>query len=96
MKLLEIQQDHLQLKYMVISYKFKGLPNIVCSGKKIYQLPCQIGKKGYQLKEIIPKYHVCRTNYLIESKRYSDLKLKSLAYKVDERFLLEKFNPYPF
>ncbi len=96
MKVIDVETDSLQLKYMIISYKFKNLPNIVCSGRKIYQLPCQIGFKSYGLKEIRSKYHVCRPSYLIESKRYSDLQLKSIAYKVDEKYLVESICLYPF
>lgn len=57
MKVIEKQEDNRTIKIMVISYRFSGFPNIVCSGSKIYQLPCQIGKKSFELKEITPKYH---------------------------------------
>ena len=58
MKVIEKQLDNHTIKIMVISHRFKDFPNIICSGSKIYQLPCQIGKKSFELKEIIPKYHL--------------------------------------
>ncbi len=42
MKVIEKQEDNHTNKIMVISHRFKDFPNIICSGSKIYQLPCQI------------------------------------------------------
>ena len=69
MKLIEKQIDNRTNKILVISHRFIGYSNIVCSGGKIYQLPCQIGKKSFQLKELIPKYHQGSIIYIINSKR---------------------------
>lgn len=55
MKLIEKQIDNRTNKILVISHRFKDFPNIVCSGSKIYQLPCQISKKSFQLKELTIK-----------------------------------------
>lgn len=96
MKILDIQKNDLLFKYLVITHRFIGLPNIVCSDKKIYQLPCVIGKRSYELKEIKPKYHVCRPYYTVEGKRYSDLKLKELAVLFEDNILLEEESLYPF
>ena len=96
MKLIEKQIDNHTIKMMVISYRFKNYPNIVCSGSKIYQLPCQIGKKGFNLKELKPKYHLGSTVYSIESKRVNSKKLKKLAIKVNEEFILSEIKNTPF
>ena len=81
---------------MIISHRFKNYTNIVCSGSKIYQLPCQIGKKSFNLKELKPKYHLGSTIYLIESKRINSKKLKQLAIKVNEQYILNKTKNCPF
>ena len=49
MKTSEYQQDNYTIKILHISHRFKDLPNIACSGKMIYQLPCRIGKKSFDL-----------------------------------------------
>lgn len=81
---------------MVISHKFKGSPNIICSGSKIYQLPCQIGNKSFELKEIIPKYHLGSIVYLINSKRINSKTLKINVLKVNEEFILDINEFCPF
>lgn len=96
MKLIEKQLDNHTIKIMVVSHRFNGFPNIVCSGSKIYQLPCQIGKKSFPLKEITPKYHLGSIIYIINSKRINTSKLKTSALKVYEEFILEKKSFYPF
>ena len=96
MKLIERQIDNYTIKIMVISYKFKKFPNIVCSGGKIYQLPCQIGKKSYLLKELKQKYHLGSIVYLIESKRINSKVLKTNSIKISEEFILEKIKFCPF
>jgi hypothetical protein len=82
MKIVEYQKGNYTIKNMIISHRFIGYPNIVCSGEKIYQLPCQIGNKSYGLKELTQKYHCGMIIYLIESKRISIKILKNLAYRV--------------
>lgn len=92
MKTFDIVTEETKTVYMIISYKFKGLKNIIVSGKKIYQLPCQIGMRAYELKEIVYKNGF----YLIESKRYSIKQLKQLIYKRTDRYLLDIIHLYPF
>ena len=58
MELIEKQIDNYTIKIMLISHRFKNYPNIVCYGSKIYQLPCQIGKKSFNLKELIHKIYL--------------------------------------
>ena len=92
MKVIEKQLDNHTIKIMIISHRFKGFPNIICSGSKIYQLPCQIGKKSFELKEIIPKYHLGSIVYLINSKRINSKTLKFNVLKVNEEFILDKID----
>jgi len=96
MKVIEKQEDNRTIKIMVISHRFKDFPNIVCSGSKIYQLPCQIGKKSFQLKELLPKYHQGSIVYIINSKRINSKLLKFNNLKVNEEFILEKIEFCPF
>jgi hypothetical protein len=96
MKVIEKQLDNHTIKIMVISHRFKDFPNIICSGSKIYQLPCQIGKKSFQLKELLPKYHQGSIVYLINSKRINSKVLKTNNLKVNEEFILEKVTYCPF
>ena len=96
MKLIEKQLDNHTIKIMVIDYRFKGFSNIICSGSKIYQLPCQIGKKSYPLKELKQKYHLGSIVYLIESKRVNAKLLKTNSIKVNEEFIIEKTQFCPF
>jgi hypothetical protein len=96
MKVIEKQLDNHTIKIMIISHRFKGFPNIICSGSKIYQLPCQIGKKSFELKEIIPKYHLGSIVYLINSKRINSKTLKFNVLKVNEEFILDKIQICPF
>ena len=96
MKLIEKEIDNHTIKIMVIGYRFNGFPNIVCSGGKIYQLPCQIGKKSYSLKELKQRYHLGSTVYLIESKRINTKVLKTNSVNVNEEYILEKIQYCPF
>lgn len=96
MKLIEKQEDNHTIKIMVISHKFENFPNIVCSGSKIYQLPSQIGKKSFGLKELKPKYHLGSRVYVINSKRITSNRLKKNVLKVYEEFILEKNSFCPF
>ena len=96
MKVIEKQRDNHTIKIMVISHRFKDFPNIICSGSKIYQLPCQIGKKSFQLKELIPKYHQGSIIYIINSKRINSKNLKIRALKVNEEFILDINEFCPF
>jgi len=96
MKVVEKQEDNHTIKKLVISHRFEGFTNIVCSGSKIYQLPCQIGKKSYDLKELKPKYHLGSIIYLIESKRINSKLLKTNAFKVNDEFILDKIEFCPF
>jgi hypothetical protein len=96
MKLIKEQQDNHTNIFMVISHRFEGFPNIVCSGNKMYQLPCQIGKKSFQLKELRQKYHQGYLVYLIQSKRVSTKTLKENSIKAKERFLIETIKEIPF
>jgi hypothetical protein len=96
MKVIEKQLDNHTIKIMVISHRFNGFPNIVCSGSKLYQIPCQIGKKSFTLKELNPKYHLGSIIYIINSKRISTNKLKISALKCYEEIILEKSLICPF
>lgn len=96
MKLIEKQKDNHTIKIMVISHKFENFPNIVCSGSKIYQLPCQIGKKSFNLKEIKPKYHQGSTIYIINSKRINSKILKKNVIKTNQEFIVDKIQYCPF
>lgn len=96
MKLIERQVDNHTNKIMVISHRFKSFPNIICSGSKIYQLPCQIGKKYFKLKELKPKYHLGSSVYIISSKRINCKVLKLNSFKVNEEFVLESIEKCPF
>ena len=96
MKIIERQSDNYTIKIMIIDYRFNNFPNIICSGGKIYQLPCQIGKKSYKLKELSKKYHLGSTVSLIESKRINTKNLKNNAIKTNEEFILEKIKFCPF
>ena len=97
MKTSEYQQDNHTIKIFHISHRFKDLPNIVCSGKMIYQLPCQIGKKSFDLRLLNEKHHLGMVVYLINGKRYSVKRLKELSYKVDnDHYVLSKINNIPF
>jgi hypothetical protein len=96
MKVIEKQEDNRTNKIMIISHRFNGFPNIVCSGSKIYQLPCQIGKKSFNIKELKPKYHQGSIVYIINSKRINSKTLKISALKVNEVFILDKIEICPF
>lgn len=96
MKTIEIEKDNRTTKIMLISHRFVNYPNVVCSGSKIYQLPCQIGKKTFAIKELKPKYHQGLIVYLINSKRVNSKKLKIYSKKVDERFIISTENVCPF
>lgn len=96
MKTIEIQQDDRTNIFMVISHRFEGFPNIVCSGKKLYQLPCQIGKKSFKLKELKPKYHQGCLVYIIQSKRVNSKTLKKNNIKVEDKFLISINKNFPF
>jgi len=96
MKLIEKQIDNRTNKILVISHRFTGYPNIVCSGGKIYQLPCQIGKKSFTLKELLPKYHQGSIVYIINSKRVNSKVLKINSVKLNEEFILEINEFCPF
>jgi hypothetical protein len=96
MELVEEQQDNHTNIFMVISHRFEGFPNIVCSGNKMCQLPCQIGKKSFQLKELRQKYHQGYLVYLIQSKRVSTKTLKGNSIRVNEKFLIETIKETPF
>jgi len=91
MKVIEKQIDNRTIKIMLISYKFKNFPNIVCSGSKIYQFQMQIGKKTYNLKELKPKYHQGSIIYLINSKV-----LKNNSFKVNDELIIEDVATIPF
>jgi hypothetical protein len=96
MKVIEKQEDNSTNKIMIISHRFNNFPNIVCSGSKIYQLPCQIGKKSFNIKELKPKYHQGSIVYIINSKRINSKTLKINVLKVNEEFILEKIEICPF
>lgn len=96
MKVIEKQYNNYTNKIMIISHRFKGFPNIVCSGSKIYQLPCTIGKKSFKLKELLPKYHQGSIVYIINSKRITTKRLKINTIKTNEEFFLEQIQFCPF
>ncbi|GAF93353.1 unnamed protein product [marine sediment metagenome] len=78
--------------FMIISHKYKGLKGIVVSGKKVYQLPCSIGMRTYNLKEIIKR----KGFWLIKSDRYSTKQLKELSYKRADKFIINNIPLYLF
>jgi len=92
MKTLDITKEYSKTVFMIVTHKIKGLKNIVVSGSKLYQLPCQIGKRSFELKEIIKR----KGFYLIESKRYSSKQLKELAYKRADKIKIDEIPLYPF
>lgn len=92
MKTIDIITEDRKTVFMIIAYKFKGLKNIVVSGKKIYQLPCNIGKKAFELKELVIK----KGFYIIKSKRYSIKQLKQLIYKRKDKHIMDVEYLYPF
>lgn len=96
MKVIEKEEDNRTNKIMVISHKFNGFPNIICSGSKIYQLPCHIGKKSFPLKELKPKYHQGSIVYIINSKRINSKLLKIMSERVNEFFIIDSFENCPF
>jgi hypothetical protein len=96
MKVIEKQENNRTIKIMVISHIFNDFPNIVCSGSKIYQLPCQLGKKSFQIKELLPKYHQGSIIYIVNSKRINSKFLKSKSIRVNQEFILEKSTFCPF
>ena len=81
---------------LMISHRFEALPDIVCSGSKIYQLPKMVGKRSYPLKEIPPRIHLGSVVYRIEKKRYFASKLKKLSSRVIEEYILEEICECPF
>jgi hypothetical protein len=92
MKTIAVTDKKYKTDYMIISYKFKGFKNIVVSGGKIYQLPCQIGKRSFDIKEITKKGYY----YWIESKPYSRKYLKSKMYKRKDQYLINIEQLHPF
>lgn len=96
MKTIENVDKNYTTISIVISHRFESLPDIVCSGSKIYQLPKMVGKRSYPLKEIPSKIHLGSLVYRIESKRVFASKLKKLSYRVNEEIILEKKELCPF
>ena len=96
MKVIEEQIDNRTIKKLVISHRFTGYSNIVCSGRKIYQLPCQIGRRSFDIKELKPKYHQGSLVYLIKSKRVNTKRLKEVSVKMNEFFILDESEYCPF
>lgn len=92
MKTIDVIDEYEKTVFMIVSHKYKGLKNIVVSGNKVYQLPCQIGKKAFRLKEIIKRNRF----YLIESKRYSVKQLRKIAYKRTDKIIIDYIPLYPF
>ena len=96
MQTIEKQQNNYTIKYLVISHIFNNFENIICSGSKIYQLPCIKNLRSYGLKELKPKYHLGMQIYLIDTKRISSKRLKENAIKVNKLFEIERFEFCPF
>lgn len=92
METIDIIEKEEKTVIMIISHKYKGLKDIVVSGNKVYQLPCVIGKRYYELKEIVKS----KGFWLIKSNRYSLKQLKELAYKRSDKVILETIDLYPF
>jgi len=89
MEVIEYDRDNCTIKDMIISYRFTGLEDIVCSGSCLYQLPTQIGKKSFDLKKLEPRYHQGSIVYLIRSRRINVKELRRIAYKTQEFHKLE-------
>ncbi len=96
MKTIENVEKNYTTISLVVSHRFESLPDIVCSGSKIYQLPKMVGKRSYPLKEIPPRIHLGSVVYRIEKKRFFASKLKKLSSRVVEEFILEKRCDCPF
>lgn len=96
MKVIEEQENRYTTKYLLTSHVFEGFPNIVCSGSKIYQIPCTKGLRSYPLRELVPKYHNGSVVYLIDKRRITTTKLKRLAQVKKVKVFLEKVCTSPF
>lgn len=96
MKTVENIEKNYTTISLVVSHRFESLPDIVCSGSKIYQLPKMVGRRSYPLKEIPPRIHLGSVVYRIEKKRYFASKLKKLSTRVVEEFILEERCDCPF
>jgi hypothetical protein len=96
MQLIEKQIENYTTISMIIDYRFRGFDNIVCSGKKIYQLPCTINNRSIPLREVKQIEHLGALKYLIRSKRINAKVLKANSVKVDELFEIDKIISTPF
>jgi len=92
MKTIDITTTDDKTVFMIISHKYKGIKDVVVSGNKVYQLPYIIGKRSFELKEIVKS----KGFYLIKSIRYSTKQLKLLAYKRSDKFKIDWFPLYPW
>jgi hypothetical protein len=96
MKVIDIEENNRTIRAIVISHRFTDFPDIICSGRKIYQLPCQVGRKSFDIKELKPKYHQGSLVYLIRSKRVNVKRLKEVSVKTDELFTMYESEFCPF
>ncbi len=96
MKLIEKQINNRTNEILIVSHIFNGFENVVCSGSKIYQLPCQIGKKSFKIKELKPKYHQGSIVYIINSKRVNSKTLKAVSIKVKKEIIINSDENCPF
>lgn len=96
MKIIEYQEDNYTIKKVVITHRFRGYPDLIVSGKILYMLPRTRSKRYYPLKELKKKYHLGSEVYLVDTKRVTTTKLKSLAIPSKEEVFLEKVCTSPF
>lgn len=96
MNIVEYQENNYTIRKLVITHRFEGYPDLVVSGKLLYMLPRSRSKRSYPLKELKKKYHMGSEVYLIDTKRVTTTKLRSLAKTTKEEVFLEKVCTSPF
>ena len=97
MQLIDRQVNRCTVKFLVISHRYEGLNGLIVSGNKLYQLPCMVGSKSYDLKEIEPKRNTQGFTYwYFQGKKLSKKRLKGLSIKVIEEYELNRFESTPF
>lgn len=70
---------------LVISHRFRGLPNYVVSGGDLVQLPHFRKRRSLPLKIIKPKTNQRLIYFYIDGRKVSRSELKSRVYKCKEQ-----------
>ena len=97
MQLIERQVNRCTVKFLVISHRYERLDDLIVSGNKLYQLPCMVGNKSYELKEVEPKRNTQGFTYwYYQGKKLSKKRLKEASIKVNEEYELNSFEYTPF